>query len=99
MIDKIIQSQLIEYLEEKINPELIVLFGSIQKGTYRKESDIDLFIKSDERKVDLSTFEKKLGHKITLFFEKDFKKLSTGLLSNIINGYVLSGTIEVSSCQ
>ncbi len=61
MIEKIMQSNLIEYLEEKINPELIILFGSIQKGTYYKESDIDLFIKSDEQKIDLKRFEKKLG--------------------------------------
>ena len=96
MIENITKSGLIEYLEEKIHPELIILFGSMQKGTYYRGSDIDLFIKADKIKIDLSKFEKKLGHKINLFFEKDFKKLSKGLLQNIYNGHVFSGNIEVS---
>jgi len=95
MIEKIIKSGLVEYLEKNTNPDLIVLFGSMQKGTYHEGSDIDLFIKADEKKINLEKFENRLGHKISLFFEKDTKELSKGLLQNIYNGYVLKGTIEV----
>lgn len=94
-IKKIIKSKLIEYLEKKLHPEAIVLFGSIQKGTYYKKSDVDLFIKVDYKKVDLSKYEKKIGYKITPLFEQNLKNLSRGLLQNIYNGYVLSGNLKV----
>lgn len=95
IIKKIIKSKLIEYLEKKLHPEVIVLFGSIQKGTYHKKSDIDLFIKVNYKKVDLSKYERKIGYKITPLFEQNLKNLSRGLLQNIYNGYVLSGNLKV----
>ena len=33
MIEKIYQSSLINFLEKELNPKVIILFGSIQKGT------------------------------------------------------------------
>ena len=95
LIKKILESGLIECLEEKISPKTIVLFGSVQKGTYHKESDIDLFILADYKKLDLSKFNKKIGHQVNLFFEKDLNQLSKGLLENIYNGLTLSGKLEV----
>ncbi len=74
---------------------MIILFGSIQKGTYHKESNIDLFVQSDYKKLDLKKFNMKLGHKISVFFEKYLKKLSKDLLENIYNGTVLSRELEV----
>lgn len=95
LIRKIIESSLIEYLGDALSPEAIVLFGSVQKGTYHEESDIDLFMQTNYKKLDLLKFEKKLGHKINLLFEKNLKKLSEGLLTNIYNGLVLYGQLEV----
>lgn len=95
VIKKIVKSKLIEYLEKKLCPEVIVLFGSIQKGTYHKKSDVDLFIKSKHKRIDFSKYERKIGYKITPLFEENLKKLSKGLLQNIYNGYVLSGSLKV----
>ncbi len=95
MVRKIITSGLIEFIEKKIQPKAIVLFGSVQKGTYHQESDVDLFVQTDYQQLDLSKFNRRISQKVQLFFEKDLRKLSKGLLENIYNGLVLSGKLEV----
>ena len=96
IIDRLFKEGLIDYLEEKFIPSVIVVFGSIRKGEYDKESDIDLFIESTKKvDVDLSVFEKKLGHKIQLFIEHDIKNLQPHLHNNVINGIKLSGYLSV----
>lgn len=94
LIEKIIESGLTEHLEKTLSPKVIILFGSVQKGTYHKESDIDLFIQAKYKRIDLKKYEKKIGHKISLFFEEDIKKVSKGLVINICNGLVLSGKLR-----
>ncbi len=95
IIKKTIKSKLIEYLNKQLHPQVIVLFGSMQKGTYHKKSDIDLFIKTKYKKIDFNKYEKKIGYKINPLFEQNLKKLSKGLLQNIYNGYILSGNLKV----
>ena len=95
LVKQIIRSGLIEFLEKNISPKAIVLFGSVQKGTYHSESDIDLFINANYRHLNLRNFEKKIGHSIQLLFESDLHNFNTGLLTNIYNGFVLSGKLEV----
>ena len=95
MIEKIYESNLIPFLGEKLNPKGLVLFGSIQKGTYHEKSDIDIFVQAKQKKINLSKFENKLKRKIVLFFEENPKTLTKGLLQNIYNGYVLSGKLEL----
>ncbi len=96
LVKKIIESGLIEFLDEKLKPKAIVLFGSMRKGTYHKMSDIDLFIQADYKRIDLRKFEDKLDYDIQLLFEKDLKQLSQGLLINIIDGITLKGKLEVT---
>lgn len=95
LVKKVLESGLIEFLEDECQPKVIVLFGSVQKGTYHQDSDIDLFVQAKEEKINLHIFEKKIGYPIQLFFEDHLQKLSKGLLGNIYNGSVLSGKLEV----
>ena len=68
MVEKLYKTGLIDYLKEQLNPSVIIVFGSIQKGEYDYESDVDLFIESSIKKeADLKDFEKKLKHRIQLF--------------------------------
>jgi predicted nucleotidyltransferase/DNA-binding MarR family transcriptional regulator len=87
-------SGLIFYLEDNIMPNCIVLFGSYLRGEDTEQSDIDIFIESKEKKVNLKPFEKKLQHSIELHFTSNFKKYSSELKNNIINGSVLHGFLE-----
>lgn len=95
LIKKIFESGVIEYLEKKISPKAIVLFGSVRDGVYHKKSDVDIFVQTDYKRLDLSKFDQKIGHNLNLFFEKNPKNLSRGLLHNIYNGLVLAGELEV----
>ncbi len=92
LINKMFQIGLIDYLEEKLSASTIIVFGSIRKGEYEGGSDIDLFVESTKKvRPDLLYFEKKLGHNIELFIEKDIKNLPPKLFNNVINGIKLSG--------
>lgn len=90
----ILESGLVEYLEEKLTPKAIVLFGSYRRGEDVEGSDIDIFAECKEEPVNLAKFEKKLGRKIELHFKEDFTAYSKELKNNIINGIVLSGFLE-----
>lgn len=97
LIDKLFTSELIDYLEKIFAPSVIIVFGSVRKGEYDQESDIDLFIETtrDKKEVSLELFEKKLGYRIQLFIENDIKKLPPELLNNIINGIKLQGYLQL----
>ena len=94
LLEKIGKSGLIDRLENEIKPKAIVLFGSAQKGTYLKDSDIDLFIQAREKPIRLTTYERAIGHELQLFFEEDLTKLTEGLRNNIINGSTLTGALQ-----
>jgi len=91
----IIESGLVEYLEEKIMPRSIVLFGSYQKGEDTEKSDIDLFIEAPQSEIEIKSFQKSLQRKIQLYFNESFGALPKELKNNIINGIVLYGDLEV----
>ena len=95
IIRRIKESGLLDYLDEKCMPDVIVLFGSASKGEDVKNSDIDLFLECKEKKVDLFKYEQTLKRKINLFFEENFDKLSEELKQNIINGDKLKGYLRV----
>ena len=94
-LEKISESGIAEYLEEKALPKAIVLFGSFAKAEFDSKSEIDLFVQATEEEMSMAPFEKKLRHKIHLFFEPRLEKLSSELLNNIINGVKLSGQLKV----
>ncbi|MFH0876437.1 MAG: nucleotidyltransferase domain-containing protein [archaeon] len=93
-ISVIFQSKLIEFIEEKLMPKSIVLFGSFQRGEDIEKSDIDLFVECKKEELDISSFEKKLGRKIELHFNDNFNSYAKELKNNVINGIVLSGFLE-----
>ena len=96
IIRRIKESGLLDYLDEECMPDVIILFGSASKGEDVKDSDIDLYLQCDEKKLDLSKYEGELKRKINLFFKKSFDKLSEELKKNIINGYKLKGYLRMS---
>lgn len=101
-IKKLRSSGLIEYLGEEFNhPEAITLFGSFRKAEDIASSDIDILIITPIKKeVNLSRFEKYLGHNIQLFLHsskeiEEMKVKNKELLNSFINGLVLHGFWEV----
>ncbi|MEK6835964.1 MAG: nucleotidyltransferase domain-containing protein [Nanoarchaeota archaeon] len=86
---------LIYEIENKMNPDVVVLYGSASNGEDVEDSDIDLFIIGREKPINLARFEKELNRKIHLIFENDLKKVSKEFLNNLINGIVLYGYLKV----
>ncbi|MCK4588808.1 MAG: nucleotidyltransferase domain-containing protein [Nanoarchaeota archaeon] len=95
MFLRIYSCGLVDFLEENLHPRSIILFGSVRKGEYTKESDIDIFVETKEKSLNLSKYEKKIKHKINLYFKENINNLSKELFNNIINGIKLSGYIKI----
>lgn len=93
-ISSIIESGLADFIEEKISPKSIVLFGSYSRGEDDEQSDIDLFVECKKEELNLERFEKKLMRKIEAHFSNNFGLYSKELKNNIINGIVLKGFLE-----
>lgn len=77
-------SGVIDCINKKLSFPTIVLFGSYSKGEDVESSDIDLFIESPKRDIDLSRFEKKIGKKFQLFITKKIRELRNKHLINSI---------------
>ena len=88
-------SGVIEHIQKETLPSSMILFGSGAKGTFTEESDIDIFVEAKETKLNLAKYEKKLGKKINILFEKSINELSKELRNNIINGCLLQGYIRI----
>lgn len=88
---------LLDLISKKIRPNCLVLFGSASKGEDTEKSDVDLFIQSNKKEVNLTKTEKALNRKINLLFESDIKKINQELLNNLANGITLYGFLEVKT--
>ena len=93
-LSSILESGLIDFIEQKLMPRSIILFGSYQKGEDAEESDIDLFVECKEEKIEIGKFEKILKRKIQLHFNENFSMYTKELKNNIINGITLAGFLE-----
>jgi predicted nucleotidyltransferase len=92
---KIQESGLINYLNEKASPNVIILFGSAAKGEDTIESDIDIYLNAETKEINLKEYEKKLKRKIQLFIYQDINKIPKELRNNIMNGIKLDGYITI----
>lgn len=88
-------------LEHTYNFPTIVLFGSYAKALDDEKSDIDLCIITEGiKEIELVSYEKKLGRKISLhlFNKKKWNETRTKnpeLMNSICNGIVLLGQLEI----
>jgi len=89
----IYNSGVINFLIKIYKPKSISIIGTYSRGEDIEESDIDLVVDSNNRKIiDLSKFEKILKKKIHLILLP--KKFSEEFFNNLINGIVLYGAIR-----
>ena len=95
IILRITTSGIIDYINQKIQPNCIVLFGSAARGEDIETSDIDIFIQAQEKTLSLEQYEKNLKRKINPFFESNLKHLNKELLNNLINGQIINGYLKV----
>ncbi|MBU1030474.1 MAG: nucleotidyltransferase domain-containing protein [Nanoarchaeota archaeon] len=96
-IERIYSSGLLDFLIEQYSNPTIILFGSYSKGEDFEESDIDIYLQTENpKKSSINTYEKYLSKKIQLFQYKSLKQINNKeLANNIINGQILNGFLEV----
>ena len=83
-------------IEGALPSPAIVLFGSLSKAEAKKDSDIDLAVFSSGKLPDLKPMERPLKRGIQAFLFKSLAEIKNKeLASNIANGYVLRGRLEV----
>lgn len=93
---KLTESGLFDYLASLQKARVVILFGSFSRWDWYKNSDIDIFIYENEGGEDLGRFQFKLHREIQLFSAKnsnELEKFRPGLISNIIRGIVIKGTL------
>lgn len=97
MLEQLHKSGLIPKLLSLNKAKTVIIFGSIIKGDWYKDSDIDIFIFGNASNFNKKFYEFKLNKNIELhLFEnkEEIKEIKTGLIKNIVNGYVLKGQIQ-----
>lgn len=99
-IRRIRESGLLTELNNKLAEPTIILFGSWARGENHEESDVDIFIRTEETtEPNLKKYEKKLGEiQLLLYNRKKFellRKHNKELLNNIINGVILYGYVDI----
>jgi predicted nucleotidyltransferase len=96
-LEQLHKSGLIPKLLSLKTARTIILFGSIVKGDWYKDSDIDIFILGNITDFDKNLYELKLNKALELHVfhsKKEINEVKTGLIKNIVNGYVLKGNIQ-----
>jgi len=87
----------LSHLASLSKAEVVILFGSMSRWDWTKESDVDLFAYGDLEGFDKGTFRAKLGREIEMFVCKDkaeLQKFKPALLRNILEGYLIKGTLD-----
>lgn len=96
-LEQLYESGLIAHLLGLKRAKTVIVFGSMAKGDWHKDSDIDLFIFGDGNGLDKAHYENKLGRSIEVHCfrnKSELKAVKTGLIKNIINGHVIKGEIQ-----
>jgi len=90
------ESGLAGFLFDSFPGSTIVLFGSYSMGEDTVNSDADIaIIGMKQKNIDLKEFEKKMEREINLNFYKSLKDVDRNLRNNILNGIVISGSIDL----
>ncbi|WP_220702355.1 nucleotidyltransferase domain-containing protein [Bacillus sp. PK3_68] len=89
MLDKNMESMIVETLNEDVSPVLIYLFGSTAKGITHQDSDIDVAFLSSEEKIDqyeLFLLAQKLAAKLN----RDVDLIDLGQASTVFKAQIVS---------
>lgn len=99
-LDKIYESGIVELVRKEVpQAKAIILFGSYRYGVDTEESDIDIAVeKLGKNDHSITIFDiEQLGYrrKIKVNLHKFSRKIDLNLFSNIANGIILDGFLEV----
>jgi len=96
-LEQLYRSGLIQGLLSLKNAKTVIIFGSMARGDWYEDSDIDIFVFGDAENFDKPSYENKLGRHIELHVfgnKKEIRDVKTGLIKNIVNGYLVKGRVQ-----
>ena len=96
-LNKLSESGFIGHLFSLKKADAVILFGSLSRSDWHKDSDIDIFIYGDEEGLKIADYELKLKRDVQLFVcrnKEELSKLGDGLIKNIIKGDLIKGNID-----
>ena len=97
-LEKFHASGFLQHLSSLKHAKAVIIFGSMARGDWYKESDIDLFVYGNADELELGKYWLKLGREIQFFGcenKQELKKYSPALLKNILTGYTIKGSLPV----
>ncbi len=87
----------LSHLNSLPNVKTAILFGSLNRWDWHKESDIDIFMYGDPAGLDLYKYRISLHREIETFIckdKKELKKFNPALLHNVAQGYLIKGSFD-----
>src|SRR3989344_2737274 len=99
-LKQVYESGLAKFLHNNFPGTTIILFGSYSRGedilNDEHKSDIDIaIIGTKGKEANFKEFNKLLGRIIFINFYSSFKKIHKNLKDSILNGIILSGSIDL----
>ena len=100
-LQKLYQTGLISELQKLKNTKTIIIFGSFVRSDWNTDSDVDIFIYGESDEFEFGRFWKGLGFQgksreiqvHTFHSRKEMEAVKSGLLKNVLRGYVIKGDI------
>ena len=100
-LELIYESGIIKEIDKKYRPKSIILFGSYRRGDDNEKSDIDIaveIVSATELRIEEFGILEKFGFRKNVEINVHIfsrKKINNNLFSNIANGIVLDGFLEI----
>jgi len=88
-------SGLSQEIENRCTPNCIVLYGSAVEGMDDERGDVDIFIQSIKKDIEIKKYENILKREINLLFEPYIENVDSKLKNSLANGIVLHGFLKV----
>ena len=95
-LNQVYESGLVQFFFDSYSNATVILFGSYASGEDNFSSDIDIALLGvTDKNIDLTKFNTLLERTIHINYYLSLKKLNNPLLSNLCNGIILKGAIEL----
>jgi len=100
-MQKLYETGLIQELQRLKNTKTIIIFGSFMRTDWNTDSDVDVFVYGESDDFAFGRLWKGLGFQgksrivqvHTFHTKKEMEEVKSGLLKNVLRGYVVKGDI------
>ena len=96
-LEKLEKAGFLSHLNSLSKAKTVILFGSMSRWDWHKNSDIDVFIYGDPAGLDSYKYRIALHREIEPFIcknEKELKNFNPALLHNVAEGYLIKGSLD-----